>query len=337
MYDEISLFDVEKPKYKINKPIKLIELFRGIGRQRQALKRLNANFESWRISEWDYNAVLSYKRIFHGDDTTDYSAGKSKSEIADYLIQKGISSDGKQPMKDSSVHRMPERKLRNIYNAYISTNNVGSIVNCSADELGITDTDKYDHIVCYSFPCQDISLRGNGAGLSKGSGTRSGLLWEVERLLNECTELPRILLLENVPNLIGKKNLPDFKLWCEFLESKGYSNYYQCLNRKDHGLPQNRNRVFMISILGNYSYEFPKPYVLEHRLKDVLEPLCDVPEKYYLSDHMVGEMLKYNERNKAKGNGFSIDFYTRERERAKTVSTNALHPRANYINENDTE
>ena len=110
-------------------------------------------------------------------------------------------------------------------------------------------------------------------------------MWEVERLLNECTELPQVLLMENVPQVHGKKNKEHFDKWIEFLESKGYSNFWQDLNAKDYGIPQNRNRCFMVSILGDYSYEFPTPIPLTLKLGDMLE--TEVDEKYYLSDKAI--------------------------------------------------
>ena len=89
-------------------------------------------------------------------------------------------------------------------------------------------------------------------GMSKGSGTRSGLLWEVERLLNETIELPQVLVMENVPQVHSEDNMKDFRAWIDFLESKGYTNYYQDLNAKNYGVAQNRERCFMVSILGEY-------------------------------------------------------------------------------------
>lgn len=121
--------------------------------------------------------------------------------------------------------------------------------------------------------------------MEKGSGTRSGLLWEVERILNECDELPQVLLMENVTQVHSKKNIDHFKQWINFLESKGYSNYWKDINAKDFGIPQNRNRCFMVSILGNYNYKFPKPFELKSRLKDMLED--EVDEKYYLNDEQI--------------------------------------------------
>ena len=146
----------------------------------------------------------------------------------------------------------------------------------------------------YSFPCQDLSLAGKQKGMAKGENTRSGLLWEVERLLNECEELPQILLMENVTQVHGKKNKEHFDEWIAFLESKGYSNYWKDLNAKNFGIPQNRNRTFMVSVLGDYTYEFPKEFPLELRLKDMLEDSVD--EKFYLS----GKMINYFKENTIK-------------------------------------
>ena len=118
--------------------------------------------------------------------------------------------------------------------------------------------------------------------MSKGGSTRSGLLWQVERLLSEVDELPQILLMENVPQVVGDKNMADFALWIKFLDGLGYRSKYKILNAKDYGVPQNRERCFMVSWLGDHYYDFPKPIPLELRLKDVLEK--EVDEKYYLSD-----------------------------------------------------
>lgn len=144
----------------------------------------------------------------------------------------------------------------------------------------------------YSFPCQDLSLAGKQKGMVKGDNTRSGLLWEVERLLDETDELPQIILMENVPQVIGSKNINDFQLWRKKLESLGYSNYVQLLNAKNYGIPQNRNRCFMVSILGNYYYHFPIKKRLNLKLKDILED--NVSQKYYISEKQLQGMLHTN-------------------------------------------
>ena len=135
--------------------------------------------------------------------------------------------------------------------------------------------------------CQDLSLAGKGKGMSDTS-TRSGLLWEVERVLTECKELgtlPQILLMENVPQIHNEQNANDFNKWQLRLEELGYKNYWQDMIATDYGIPQTRNRCFMVSILGDYNYTFPKPIPLKLKLKDMLEN--NVDEKYYLSDKAI--------------------------------------------------
>ena len=226
--EQINLFNY--PEYKINKPVRLIELFAGIGAQAKALERLGVNFEHYRVCEFDKFAIKSYNAI-HGTDF----------ETSD-------------------------------------------ITKISAEDLGIVDTDKYCYIMTYSFPCQDLSVAGKQKGMSRNSNTRSGLLWQVERLLKECSELPQILVMENVLQVHGKKNVNSFNEWIGFLESKGYSNYWKDLNSKNFGVPQNRNRCFMVSILGEYSYNFPNEIPLNKILFDLLENETDVDIKYYVSD-----------------------------------------------------
>ena len=155
----------------------------------------------------------------------------------------------------------------------------------------------------YSFPCTDISTAGQQKGLAEGSGTRSSLLWECRKAIE--AKRPKYLLMENVKNLVSKKFTPYLKEWLRFLEGQGYSNYTKVLNAKDFGVPQNRERVFMVSILGEVSFHFPKPFTLEKRLKDVLEKYVD--ESFYLSEKVVNTFLARNEKNKAKGNGFKFE------------------------------
>lgn len=185
------------------------------------------------------------------------------------------------------IAHLKEKRARRVYNNMRATHNLGSITQIKAEDLGIVDTDKYCYVMTYSFPCQDLSNAGQQKGMTKGSGTRSGLLWEVERLLTEMTEEPQILLMENVPQIHGEGNKQDFYKWCNALEEMGYKNYWQDLNAKDQCIPQNRNRCFMVSLLGDYYYSFPKSQKLIVRLKDFLDKKVD--EKYYLSN----KALKY--------------------------------------------
>ena len=135
----------------------------------------------------------------------------------------------------------------------------------------------------YSFPCTDISSAGKQKGFEEDSGTRSSLLWECRRPI--AAKHPKFLLMENVKALISEKYRPLFLKWESWLRSLGYVNYTEVLNAKDYGVPQNRERVFMLSILNGCWYEFPHPVRLEKRLKDVLE--LEVDEKYYLSETML--------------------------------------------------
>lgn len=236
MYEQLNIFDLTRKTFHIDKPIRLIELFAGIGSQAMALRDIEADFEHYRVIEFDKYAVASYNAI-HGTDF----------ETAD---------------------------IRNI----------------SGEDLGICNTDKYCYIMTYSFPCQDLSVAGNQKGMAKGSGTRSGLLWEVERLLNECDELPQVLLMENVPQVHSDANMTDFQKWIGALERKGYANYWQDLNAKDYGVPQNRNRCFMVSLLGEWNFKFPKPIPIERKLKDYLED--EVDEKYYINTEKAQKLIQ---------------------------------------------
>ncbi len=159
-------------------------------------------------------------------------------------------------------------------------------------DLAITDTDRFTYVLTYSFPCQDLSICGRQLGMSEGGGTRSSLLWEVKRLLLETDKLPQILVMENVPQVAGEKNLPDFMRWVHFLNGLGYTSKWEILNARDYGVPQNRERCFMVSWLGDYYYDFPEPRKLRHVLRDLLEPEDHIPDKYYLSDRGVKYVLR---------------------------------------------
>lgn len=191
------------------------------------------------------------------------------------------------------------------YNTIYGTDYVPTdICQMHGEDLNIVDRDKYTYIVCYSFPCQDLSVAGRGKGMAKGSGTRSGLLWEVERLLRELGDnLPQILVMENVKQVIGKKNKRDFDLWREALTEMGYDSQYQVMNAKDYGVAQNRERCFMVSWLGDYSYTFPDPISLKKRLRDYLEDKVD--DKYYLTDEQISTFVARTQNGKGDGDSWS--------------------------------
>ena len=264
----------------------------GYGSQALALKYLGVNFEHWKICEWAVKSIQAYKDIHYDNVNIDYSKKFGKEYLISYLFDKHISMDYNKPMTKEQIARLSEQQLRTIYNNIQTEKNTVDIQQTSAEDLEIIDTYKYDYILTYSFPCQDLSLAGKRKGMSDTS-TRSGMLWEVERILNECKELgnlPQILLMENVPQVHSKENIEDFRKWQFALEKLGYQSYWQDLIATDYGIPQTRNRCFMISILGNYNYTFPKPIELKLKLKDLLED--EVDEKYYLSDKMINCLMK---------------------------------------------
>ena len=162
-------------------------------------------------------------------------------------------------------------------------------------------------LITYGFPCQDISLAGKQKGLEDENGkTRSGLVFDALRIIGDCK--PKYAVCENVKNLTGKKFKTEFATILNILEEMGYNNYWKVLNAADYGVPQKRERVFIVSIrkdIDTGNFEFPKPFTLTKRLRDVLED--EVDEKYYLSEKLVNFFYENTLKNKAKGNGFAFN------------------------------
>lgn len=188
-------------------------------------------------------------------------------------------------------------------------------------------------ILTYGFPCQDISLAGKQKGLfnEDGTQTRSGLFFEAMRIIEETK--PKIAIAENVKNLLSKKFNAQFQVVLASLESAGYNNYYQVLNAKNFGVPQNRERVFIVSIrkdIDNGLFEFPKPFPLKVRLKDVLEEVVD--EKYYLTQEMVDRLFTTNfQQNKyenrvAQEDGVVGTLCARDYKDPKCVQLGQMYP-----------
>lgn len=293
---QMNLWEFIYPMKRITKPIRLIELFAGIGSQFKALKVLTQNVESYKICEWAYNSYCSYNAI-HIKDYKDYSSGLTKEQLIKKV--KGTSLNYNEPLTDKQLASKPLEWLKNAYNNIVATHNLVNIMEIQGKDLEIVDTDKYEYIMTYSFPCQDLSLAGKrlGMGVSqKQGGTRSGLLWEVERILDELDNKPQILLMENVPEVIGEKNIDDFHKRENKLEQLGYKNYVEILNAKDYGIPQNRKRCFMVSVLGEYAYNFPIKFKREYRLKDLLEKT--VEKKYYLTDKHIERISNWKAQQK---------------------------------------
>lgn len=172
----------------------------------------------------------------------------------------------------------------------------------------------------YSSPCQDFSQAGLQRGGEQGSGTRSSLLWECERAI--AAKRPKYLLMENVSALVSQKFIKLFNRWQVVLQGYGYKNFAKVLNAKDYGVPQNRERIFLVSILDDEArYEFPQPFTLEKRLKDVLEQ--NVDERYYLSDERIAGLLASMAKEKEAGRGYEFAPKTGADTTANSVTTNA--------------
>ena len=255
------------------------EFFKGYGSQSMSLDEIGIPNKVVVGSEIDPDAIISYASARFSQEELNKEIDLTDDKIKEYLMNKNIGWDFRK--EKSSIPRMKKDKLHKLYNSCILTNEVGDISILNPKELPNFD------LMTYSFPCTDISVAGKQEGLIKGQ-TRSGLLWECEKVIAE--KKPKFLLMENVKNLVGKQFKPDFDRWCNWLEKQGYTNYWKVLNAKDYGVPQNRERVFMISILGEHdTYEFPQKQELKNRLKDVLE--SEVDEKYYIDTNASNRLL----------------------------------------------
>lgn len=179
----------------------------------------------------------------------------------------------------------------------------------------------------YSFPCTDISSAGLQKGLEEGSGTRSSLLWECKKAIE--AKRPKYLLMKNVKALTFKKFKPYLEKWLDYLKDLGYTNFAKVLNAKNYGVPQNRERIFLISILGEAQYYFPEGFELSKRLKDVLGK--DVYESFYLSKKAIDGFNRHKKRMKERGNGFGWEPTEGDCIASSVLTTAGCRPDDNFI------
>lgn len=271
--------------------LKLIELFSGIGAQKRGIDMTELfDCEVVATSDIDKDAMLSYASVHNGltpesMETMDYP---SPEMMVKELSEKNIGYDFKkeQPYDWKKLSKRKGNPIRKYYAAMRLSNNLGDISKIS----DLPNADMWT----YSFPCQDISLAGNQKGIV-AEETRSGLLYEVERLLKAAQDkgnLPTYLLLENVKNLVGSKFIDQFNDWIDRLDAFGYNTYWKVINGKNCGVPQNRERTFAISILKTKDtklFTFPEPFDNGIRLIDVLDEIVD--EKYYIDNEKVQRFL----------------------------------------------
>lgn len=308
----------------MNKPeLTMIEFFSGIGAQKRGIDNTELyNLKVVATSDVDKDALVEYAAIHHGltnEMIENYEDYPSREEMVEELKSRNIGMDfDKGKMFDWD--KLAKKKTKDLEKYWLSMklqNNLGDI---SKIEQAPTADCWF-----YSSPCQCFSLAGKQDGLAAtcnacgqkynpmdydvehryicphcGSddikGTRSGLLLEVERLLIKAIETntaPKYLCLENVKNLVGKQFKPDFDAWVKRLEYLGYNTYWEVLNAKECGVPQNRERVFAFSIrkdIDNGKYTFPIPFDIGIRLKDILEN--NVDEKYYINTERASNLIQ---------------------------------------------
>ena len=175
----------------------------------------------------------------------------------------------------------------NILFPQYSDKNYGDI--CKIDWSQIPDFDFFT----YSSPCQSFSIAGLKQGGEEGSGTKSSLLWECKKAIE--IKRPKYLMLENVKNLVSNKFKPTFDKWVSYLDSLGYTSYWKVLNGADYGIPQARERVFLVSILNpEGDFEFPRPIKLQKCMNDFLQKPSEIPEKCYVSQVCIDEYVNSN-------------------------------------------
>lgn len=251
------------------KKIRVFETFSGIGAQNKALKNSKLKYEIVATSDWFIDAILAYDAIHCKNKKVKIPSYEKQLQ---YLEKFTFSNDSVKPC--TNLKKKSKEEIEKLYIAIKRTRNIGSITEIHANIIPDHD------LLTYSFPCQDLSTGGKTKGMKKGSGTRSGLLWEIERILSELNSenrLPKYLLMENVKAILAPSNEKDFKMWKKFLKSLGYENEVMVLSGIYFGVPQDRARCFMVSKLGE------KPRIKE-KLKGSLYPEKDI-EKFLRMDY----------------------------------------------------
>lgn len=253
--------------------INVVELFSGIGSQAKAFERLSKKrhfeYKILNTCEWDVHAIVAYDYI-HNKVSLDSRVNKMKREdLLKKLSLLSLSNDGKKPMKPATLEAYSTDVLSRIYSSIIKTNNLISVEDVRGNDIPNDVT-----VMTYSFPCQDLSnvgsFHGYNLGIDREAHTRSGLLWEVERILvereNDGLDLPKFLLLENVTALEAKRHKGNFDEWKNKLEDLGYFNQIYRLYAPDFGIPQHRRRLLMLSVY--IGTDKKKKEIVEQYFKD---------------------------------------------------------------------
>ena len=216
--------------------LRIFSAFTGVGSPEMAIRNINLDYEVVGISEVDRYALLAYNAI-HCTDNDNVTI--SDAEMCEEMMRCNIAYNF-----STGVSEMPKKssEIKALYQAHINSRNFGDIRGIDVNTLPEMD------LFSYSFPCKNISIAGGQGGFEKGSGTQSSLLWECQRIIE--AKKPKYLIMENVKNLVGKSHKPMFDEWISYLDTLGYMSEYKVLNATHFGLPQNRERVIMVSVLG---------------------------------------------------------------------------------------
>ncbi len=294
--------------------IKVVELFSGIGAQTQALKNKGIPHEITGISEWSINSIISYGEIHKEEDVP----AKSREEMLKELEDFTFSLDTKTPY---DIKKLKDDKLTLLYKNHKRTKNLGSILDIRGEQIDGTD------ILTYSFPCQNLSNQGKQEGLYNGKS--SSLLWQVGRLIGEANVKPKVLLMENVAAILNDKHKDGFQEWKDFLKSWGYHSYVMKLKASHYGLPQNRERCFMISSLTEMD-GIEEDIRRDERLTDltIQDIMESLPQTRYVKQNLLKYVPQEVEFHKT-ANGiksFSLEGYTNFVSECKVYSPDSIAP-----------
>ena len=286
----------------------LVELFSGIGSQAKALKNLGADIYTAGTCEWDLHAFIAYDAIHHSPELPPDVAGMQKEDILKELQVYTLSNSGKEKMEYKVLKSYSVEVLRRIYAAIKRSNNFVDVSSLTGDKM----PENID-ILTYSFPCQDLSnvgaFHGYNKGIDKDSGSRSSLLWQVGRILQEMKDreknMPRYLLMENVPTLLAERHKGNFEIWKGDLKKLGYISKYFQLNASDFGLPQNRPRLLMISVFVGDDESKRKTVEEYFNSKSEKEVVEDYKKSKHYRKIRIKDLLKID---------YTVDKYRREAE-----------------------
>ena len=281
----------------------IVELFSGIGSQAKAFERISirkdVDFSILNTCEWDVHAIVAYDYIHNGPKMHKKASKLTRDELLDKLSKLSLSNDGKVPMSPSTLRAYTTDVLRIIYSSILKTNNLISVEDVKGKDLPNDTT-----LLTYSFPCQDLSnvgaLHGYNKGIDRDAHNRSGLLWEVERMLTERKEaklsLPQFLLLENVTALEAKRHKGNFDEWKARLEEMGYVNHINRLYAPNFGIPQNRKRLLMLSVYvgsDKKNRKLIEDYFAEHDLNNP-----EYVKSLHIRKHKLDSILKIDYSDK---------------------------------------